>query len=518
MNGEFEINNETLKLYENKFKSSNKYNRKKRKKNETNQRWFQPNLKRILFFIIINAIFIIFFLKIKMHNKPKLLLSEKTNNINDNNHFINNSNNLNIDNSYIINISNEFNKTNNIADKELNLNLNNFSINVNNQNNEMNNEKKEKINTVEDFEVACLKKKPKQIAELYYETCSNGILLDKNKYKLVQIPKISIIIPVYNREQYILRILRSIQNQSMKDFEIIFVDDFSDDSSVNLIKNYQKEDERIILIEHSKNEGTLITRNDGVLKAKAEYIMFADSDDILLPNILKESYEIAKKGNYEIILFSIFKRSLRGKYYKYKYIYGRKKVIYQPELSSFMYYGKGYLKQIDFHLVGKLIKKDVFIRAMNSISDYYLKNHMCVNEDGLMNFMLLKKANSLKYIHFFGYIYIANPKSVILTLNSNINKTIRDYFLYLKYMIEYTDNNFHEKSMAEEQLRYTFKYFLKEMIYVTQNFDFLYNVLNMYLNCTYIKEDGKNKTLIMLEKLKKVEKNVKNIEERILMK
>ena len=85
-----------------------------------------------------------------------------------------------------------------------------------------------------------------------------------------EIPKISIISPIYNRGKYILRFLRSIQNQYFDNIEIIFVDDFSSDNSVELIKNYQFEDERIILIEHNKNKGTLISRNDGALISKGE--------------------------------------------------------------------------------------------------------------------------------------------------------------------------------------------------------------------------------------------------------
>lgn len=81
----------------------------------------------------------------------------------------------------------------------------------------------------------------------------------------------------------------------MKYLEIIFVDDFSIDLSKNIIKNYQKEDERIILIEHDKNEGTLISRNDGALKAKGEYIMFVDPEDLLLPNVLDITYKSGKK-------------------------------------------------------------------------------------------------------------------------------------------------------------------------------------------------------------------------------
>ena len=362
------------------------------------------------------------------------------------------------------------------------------------------------INTLEDFQNACINKTKEQLAEFYFNICSEGVLLDKTQYEKSENPKLSIILPVYNRENYILRVLRSIQNQFVKEIEIIFVDDFSTDSSINIIKNYQKEDERIILIEHEKNEGTLITRNDGVYKAKGEYLMFVDTDDLLLPNVLNITYTNAKKYDYDIILFAILRRTTKGGYYRYNKYWG-KKPIFQPELSSFMYYGKGYLKQIDYHLFGKLIRKEIFIKTINSIGDYYLKNHMSVNEDSLMNFMLLKKANSLKFIPFFGYIYTINPKSAIKSIYKNINKSFRDYILYLRFMIEYTDNNSHEKAMAEEQLKYVIFKFRKFLMHVTENLEFIYDSLNLYLNCSYISEDSKKNVIKMIDAIKKSKKS-----------
>ena len=91
---------------------------------------------------------------------------------------------------------------------------------------------------------------------IYYKICNKGILLKKLKSKKVFFPKISVVSPIYNREEFIIRFLRSVQNQFFNDIEIILVDDFSKDSSVKLIEEYQKEDERIKLIKHNKNKGT----------------------------------------------------------------------------------------------------------------------------------------------------------------------------------------------------------------------------------------------------------------------
>ena len=103
------------------------------------------------------------------------------------------------------------------------------------------------------------KRKDSHKFEKYYKICKNEILLinKKKQFEKIEKPKISIISPVHNREKYILRFLRSIQNQDFKDIEIIFVDDYSKDNSVKLIEEYQKTDKRIVLLKNKNNKGTL---------------------------------------------------------------------------------------------------------------------------------------------------------------------------------------------------------------------------------------------------------------------
>jgi len=103
------------------------------------------------------------------------------------------------------------------------------------------------------------------IIENYFKICNKEILLNKKIFKKSDNPKISIICPNFNRGKYILRLLRSIQNQFYDDIEIIFVDDYSKDNSTKFIEEYQKKDKRIILIKNKKNKGTLISRNEGII-------------------------------------------------------------------------------------------------------------------------------------------------------------------------------------------------------------------------------------------------------------
>ena len=193
--------------------------------------------------------------------------------------------------------------------------------------------------------------------------------------------------------------------------------------------------------------------------------------------------------------------------------------IYQPELSSLMYYYRGYLKQTDWHIWGKLIKREAFYRALQFIGDYYLDSYMSVNEDGLVDFMLLKKAESFIYIKDYGYVYVANPKSVINTIKKTINKTLRDYFLYLKFLFEKTGNNNHEKAMAGEQLRYVYNKFYKNFKEATENFEFYYEVLNLFIKSRYINRNNRKRAETIKgileeaqkELLKEEESNITNI-------
>ena len=137
--------------------------------------------------------------------------------------------------------------------------------------------------------------------EKYYQLCNNQTLINNKKFTEILNPKISIISPIFNMENYINRFLISIKNQFFDEIEIIFIDDKSQDKSVEIIKRFQKEDKRIILIQNKKQKGTLISRNQGVLKSKGEYLMFVDPDDILSSDILKYVYNLAKKLNKNLL-------------------------------------------------------------------------------------------------------------------------------------------------------------------------------------------------------------------------
>ena len=342
--------------------------------------------------------------------------------------------------------------------------------------------------------------------EKYHKICHYGILLNEKKFKKIQNPTISVISSVYNKEKYILRFLRSIQNQFFDNIEIILVDDFSLDNSMKIIEKLQKDDERIILIKHKNNKGTLISRINGILKSKGKYIIIPDSDDILSNNILNNSYIIAEKKNYDIIRFNLY--------------IGQKKIfmneivkdinsepIYQPKLSTYIFYGKGILELIDVCISNKLVKNEVYFKALNSINTYFLNQYMINWEDGLINFMLYKYANSFFYMKNIGYYYIRNNQSVTKNYIKNIEKTIRNAFLYLKFIFIYANKRKYKKDIIScifhniySDINITF------FNNITKEFQFYYEIINLYLDSQYLSSSDKKIFHKIEEIIKKNEK------------
>ncbi len=107
-------------------------------------------------------------------------------------------------------------------------------------------------------------------------------------------PEISVIVPIYNSENYLTKCIESILAQSMPDIEIILVNDGSTDNSKKICDDFAKKDSRIRII-NQKNEGLSSARNKGIVNSKCEYIMFCDSDDIVSPNWCKNLIALQKK-------------------------------------------------------------------------------------------------------------------------------------------------------------------------------------------------------------------------------
>ena len=304
---------------------------------------------------------------------------------------------------------------------------------------------------------------------------------------------ISIISPIFNRERFIIRFLRSIQNQIYNNFEIIIVDDCSRDNSMKLFEDIQKEDERIKLIKNKRNKGTFKARNLGVLYAIGKYIIIPDPDDILYKDTIKYCYNLAEKYNYEIINFSFYLGNGLIHFEKFRNKHCNK-LIKQPELSTYMYYGNNELQIIDFNIYNKFIRREVYIKSLNILNNYYLDMHIIYMEDFIMNYWLFRTAKTMFFSKKVGYYYLRNTISITNNLLKISKIRFKYIFIYLKILFEFTKNTKYEKDMANQLFTSLNKAFniLKISFYAHRKDSNFYNIIiKLYLNCKLITNENK---------------------------
>jgi glycosyltransferase involved in cell wall biosynthesis len=142
-------------------------------------------------------------------------------------------------------------------------------------------------------------------------TCGTNMIYLKPLQKSVRVErevmqhqiKISVVIPVYNAENYIDELFGSILGQSLKEIEVVCVDDGSIDKTRELLKEYKEKDARIVVIEQ-ENKGTAAASNAGLYAARGEYIFFVDCDDTVAAGALEKSYSLACRYKADMVLFN----------------------------------------------------------------------------------------------------------------------------------------------------------------------------------------------------------------------
>ncbi len=117
-------------------------------------------------------------------------------------------------------------------------------------------------------------------------------------------PLVSVIIPTHNAESHIGKTINSVRNQSFGDWELIVIDDCSQDSTCSIVERMMPDDNRIQLLKNETNMGVAQTRNRGLELCKGKYVAFLDADDIWYPDKLEQQIELAEKENADIVYSS----------------------------------------------------------------------------------------------------------------------------------------------------------------------------------------------------------------------
>ena len=241
-------------------------------------------------------------------------------------------------------------------------------------------------------------------------------------------PLISVIIPIYNVEQYLRRCLDSIVNQSYTNLEIILVDDGSPDSSPQICDKYASKDNRIIVI-HKENGGLSDARNAGLDICKGEYISFVDSDDWVSQDYINELYSSIKNSHADIAIvnhthvtdnFKINTESNQN--YTIK-LFSKQQALFkliakqhQPFVVSW----------------GKLYRKELFNNIRFPIGKYH--------EDEFTSHLLINRASKIAYSSKILYFYFQRPNSItnqnhttdiIEAFENRLNFTVTNNFNFL---------------------------------------------------------------------------------------
>lgn len=246
------------------------------------------------------------------------------------------------------------------------------------------------------------------------------------------IPKISVIVPVYNCGKYLNQCLNSLKSQTFREFEVILVDDGSTDKSADIIKEFLKTDNRFTLIQ-KKNGGAGESRNIGINASRGEYLAFVDGDDFVDKKFLEVMYKAATESNADIVncgFFINFEKSQKIKEYKKSLKNG----CYDSD-TALKYLLKD--KKFRFYLWNKLWKKNLFTENNIQIPNMYY-------EDAVASTMLFYYAKTVVSIEYTGYYYMRTSSAYFEKSMSaeRINDYINTVPIIRKFLEE---NNCYEK-------------------------------------------------------------------------
>lgn len=267
------------------------------------------------------------------------------------------------------------------------------------------------------------------------------IITDKIEWRTERSSKVSIIIPVYNVENYIRQCIDSVLAQTFKNLEIILVDDGSPDESGKILDHYANKDNRICVI-HKKNGGVSAARNDGLEICSGEYVYLMDSDDYIEPDAIECMVQNAMQTGADVVITDhFFFSDGQEDAQKEKHFFSKQFVTEDRELISklqnmvlYSYYSPFFTEEnTGLGLAApwtKLIKRSL-ITDNHLRFDSYVKG---IFDDGLFALNIFQFAKKVSYIRYNAYHYRELPTSLMrgfnkerVEINERVFQRIRDF-------------------------------------------------------------------------------------------
>ena len=233
-------------------------------------------------------------------------------------------------------------------------------------------------------------------------------------------PKFSIIIPVFNAAEYLPNIVKSLLNQTVQDFEVIFVNDCSTDDSGIVLENLST-DNRIRVFNHDENSCQGIARNTGLNKALGEYVLYVDADDDVVPTYIETLYEAIKKDDSDMVICNSVWKHPEKDFYRNNFTAAPDtKYLFLEEEDALKRFFNIYEKDLSVPVEpwGKMIKRSI-------IEENNLRHPEGFMEDIVMTFQELVFCKKVAFISDYLYFYNRkNIKAATLTEKARYVKSI----------------------------------------------------------------------------------------------
>lgn len=247
--------------------------------------------------------------------------------------------------------------------------------------------------------------------------------------------KISVIVPVYNTERFLVECLESILNQTWKNIEVILIDDGSTDSSGQICEQFAMQDERVQVI-HQENQGVSHARNIGLKKASGDLVSFIDSDDTLELDMYELLVEIMEKNKADIVHCG-YKHILND---EIRFVHNTKRIYVQNTREALECFVSG-------KLFGGGLWNKLFCREL--IEPLSFREDLKINEDILFNFEAFCRAKKTVFADYTKYNYIARFGTSAVFATSD-EKKIKDTCQVAQYIYD-TLKDSELKDMAAER-------------------------------------------------------------------
>lgn len=256
--------------------------------------------------------------------------------------------------------------------------------------------------------------------------------------------EVSVIIPVYNASRYIEKTLKSLVSQSFKDFEIILVDDGSEDDSIEIINKFLLNHDFTFIIDSQENKGVSSARNRGLELANGNYIIFLDDDDILTNNHIENLYNSLKTNNSDLSFTYLSKINREGKYLTNISAYDSIKDLNLIDSDELIKLELD--MRIPFSFVELMYKKDILDK--NSIR---FNENISYGEDTEFALKALASSGNVSITHEFTYLYFQREGSI----TSNVYLERFDFVNVLDNFAKYYMDNSKTRNKEIIDLIYT---------------------------------------------------------------